>query len=107
MVRVIAVSCFYLYAFPLHAMVSKPAPQAVFAFAVACVQLYQRLRVGSIVGGYAALLPKADVGVVPGRQRFEYVGGTLDKLFVLPVAAIGMQHRHNGIDNEDVDRCGG
>ena len=88
-------------------MVSKPAPQAVFAFAVACVQLYQRLRVGSIVGGYAALLPKADVGVVLGRQRFEYVGGTLDKLFVLPVAAIGMQHRHHGIDDEDVDGSGG
>ena len=87
-------------------MISKPAPQAVLALAVACMQLYQRLRVGSVIGGYAALLPKADVGVVLGRQRFEDVGGTLDKLFVLPVAAISVEHRHNGIDNEDVDRCG-
>ena len=87
-------------------MVSKPAPQAILSFAVACMQLYQCLRVGSIVGGYAALLPQADVGVVLGRQRFEDVGGTLDKLFVLTMAAISVEHRHNGIDNEDVDRCG-
>ena len=45
-------------------MISEPAPQAIFAFAVACMQLYQRLRVGSIVGGYATLLPKADVSVI-------------------------------------------
>ena len=88
-------------------MVSKPAPQAILSFAISCVQLYQRLRVGSIVGGYAALLPQAYVGVVLGRQRFEYVGGTLDKLFVLPVAAISVEHRHNGIDDEDVYGCGG
>lgn len=88
-------------------MVSKPAPQAVFAFAISCMQLYQRLRVGSVIGSYAALLPQADVGVVLGWQRFEYVGGTLDKLFVLPVAAIGMQHRHHSIDDEDVYGGGG
>lgn len=88
-------------------MVSKPAPQAILSFAVACMQLYQRLRVGSVVGGYAALLPQADVGVVLGRQRFEYVGGTLNELFVLTMAAIGMQHRHHGIDDEDVDGSGG
>ena len=87
-------------------MISKPAPQAILSFAISCVQLYQRLRVGSIVGGYAALLPQADVGVVLGRQRFEYVGGTLNELFVLTMAAISVEHRHNGIDNEDVDRCG-
>lgn len=88
-------------------MISKPAPQAILSFAISCVQLYQRLRVGSIVGGYAALLPKAYVCVVLGRQRFEYVGGTLDKLFVLTMAAIGMQHRHHSIDDEDVYGCGG
>lgn len=44
--------------------------------------------------------------VVLGRQRFEYIGGTLNKQLVLPMAAIGMQHRHNGINDEDVDGSG-
>ena len=87
-------------------MISKPAPQAILSFAISCVQLYQCLRVGSVIGSYAAFLPHADVGVVLGRQRFEYVGGTLNELFVLTMAAISVEHRHNGIDNEDVDRCG-
>ena len=87
-------------------MISEPAPQAILSFAVSCMQLYQRLRVGSVIGGYATLLPKADVGVVLGRQRLKYVGSTLDKLFVLTMAAIGMQHRHHSIDDEDVYGCG-
>lgn len=87
-------------------MVSKPAPQAILSFAVACVQLYKRLCVGSIVGCYATLLPKAYMCVVLGRQRFEYIGGTLNKQLVLPMAAIGMQHRHHGINDEDVNGSG-
>ena len=88
-------------------MISKPAPQAILSFAISCVQLYQRLRIGSVIGSYATLLPQADVGVVLGRQRFEYVGGTLNELFVLTMAAISVEHRHNGIDDEDVYGCGG
>ena len=89
----------------LHAVIAEAAAQAVLALAVACVQLDERLRVGCIVGCYAALLPQAYVGVVLGRQRHKQIVGASHEVFVLAMVAVGMQHGHYGVDNEQVDGC--
>lgn len=41
----------------LHAVISEPASEAVLALAIAVVELYERLRVGCIIGRNAALAP--------------------------------------------------
>ena len=90
---------------PLHTVIAEAAAQAVLALAVACVQLNERLRVGCIFGCYAALLPQAYVGVVLGRQRHEQIVGASHEEFVLAMVAVGVQHGHYGVDDEQVDGC--
>ena len=87
----------------LHAVIAEAAAQAVLALAIACVQLDERLRVGCIFGCYAALVPQAYVGVVLGGQRHEQIVGASHEEFVLAMVAVGVQHGHYGVDNEQVD----
>ncbi len=42
---------------PLHTVISEPASEAVLALAIAIMQLYERLRVGCVIGRNAALAP--------------------------------------------------
>lgn len=93
-----------LSALCLQIFVSYAAPKAVLLVAVFLLQLYQRLTVSGVFGLQSALLPQSYYMVVFCPQLTEQTERATAQRVVVAVAAVGKEHGHGGVDDEQIER---